>query len=471
MAANTSTKKLVNELEKAVDSSKKLLKVFEDTQDVTKDVAKDLEKAFKGVDKKTSKGIAELNKLLAQTNKLTEQSEQLIKAKKDTESDLIKVEKRLSAARKDEIKEKQELEKLDSLKQKNAVQVKKEEERLLKLKEKQQKESKKTQDAYQKESALLRKMKKDLKATVIEMRRLGKSEEEVAKATKTAAKEINKLDRELRDLDKSVGDSFREIGKYENALNDLKDTASGAGAALAGVAVGFALDNLTDSITSSRKAQLELDKVQNKAKATADVIGSDLLSSVTDVLLDDEADKAFDNLMDSRRELSSLNRSMMFTFDDAEKAKLQEQIKLINIKIKSNLTELHTARELVSERKKLEENSNSEGNVKTIKNTVVALDNLSDQTLKADIANNALAVSLSLLVKEQEELRAISDDDTRSLNEAIEAKIKLTEQNKLVAETQEEIAANDLKIQTLNIGAELLAKKKITLDQALNSYI
>ena len=42
MANNTSTQKLVNELETAVDEAKKLLKVFDETEKVTKEIAEEL---------------------------------------------------------------------------------------------------------------------------------------------------------------------------------------------------------------------------------------------------------------------------------------------------------------------------------------------------------------------------------------------------------------------------------------------
>ena len=129
MANNTSTKQLVNELEKAVDESKKLLKVFNDTQKVTKDIAKELDGAFDGVDEKTSKGISKFNKLLEDTNELTENNEKILSEKAKTEADLIKIEKKLSTARLAEIKEKQELEKLAVLEKKSNIQITREKER------------------------------------------------------------------------------------------------------------------------------------------------------------------------------------------------------------------------------------------------------------------------------------------------------------------------------------------------------
>ena len=62
MANNISTQKLVNELEKAVDTSKDLLKVVESTDDVFKEMAKSVKDSFQVIDKKTTKGLSEFNK-------------------------------------------------------------------------------------------------------------------------------------------------------------------------------------------------------------------------------------------------------------------------------------------------------------------------------------------------------------------------------------------------------------------------
>ena len=121
MATNTSTKKLVNELETAVDQSKKLLEVFEQTEEVTKDIAKELQDGFKGIDKKTSKGITDFNKALKETNDLTEQSEKLTQEKIKTEQTLLKKEQELSKARILETKEKEELHKLEQLRKTNSI--------------------------------------------------------------------------------------------------------------------------------------------------------------------------------------------------------------------------------------------------------------------------------------------------------------------------------------------------------------
>jgi len=459
MANNTSTQKLVNELEKAVDTSKKLLKAFEGTQEVTKDLAKDLETAFKGVDKKTSKGIAELNKLLEKTNKLTEESEKITKAKDETEKELIKTEKKLATARLSEIKEKQQLQKLDSLKQKTAVAVAKEEERLLALKEKQQKATKKTQDAYQKESSLLRKMKNELKATVIEMRRLGKSEDEVAKATEGLSKEVNKLDRELRDLDKSVSDSFREIGKYENALSELKETTEGVGTALGtlvGVVAGAVVSEFVDGIEVSRGFKKTLDDTKSSIAATAKVTGQYAMSKAEQIKADLEASAAIKETTEALRFQRMEGEIKYFdpNYEEKKKKQKEEINRLIALKNEQQIV-LDNYNKNKEEQKAF---ANLPSTTDIILDTEKALEELNKATLDNSINNDKLEKQLSILRGTQEKLRSISDDDTRSLNEAITAKKELVKVNKQVAETQQKITESDLDTETKRAVSTLVSK-------------
>ena len=100
MANNTSTQKLVNELEKAVDTSKTLLEVVEDTDAVFKDMAKSVKDSFSVIDKNTTKGLSDFNKALSNTNVILEKQQENNEKKKKINDDLSKQEKELIALKK-----------------------------------------------------------------------------------------------------------------------------------------------------------------------------------------------------------------------------------------------------------------------------------------------------------------------------------------------------------------------------------
>ena len=313
-------------------------------------------------------------------------------------------------------------------------------------------------------------MKNELKATVIEMRRLGKSEEEIEKSTRSLGKEINKLDRELRDLDKSVGDSFREIGKYEEALESLSSTANTVKGALVGVGTELVAGLLVESITSNREAQLELDKLQNKANATAKVLGDALSESLFDESLADSVLAARDEYLDALGDRRLLKIEESFTFSDEAKAKLKKDQEENEARIKqlsAAFSELNK-QELAARESAKNNNEENKSTIEGIKNTIDALDNLSTKALEAEIQNKDLARSLSEQIEIQEKIKAVSDDANRSFDETLKAKTELVKIDKQVAETQEKIAKNEIQIQTLNVGAELLAKNRVTVNEALN---
>jgi hypothetical protein len=458
---------IVSLSKKLVIEGGKINKEFEKT-------ATTLDSIEKSLDSSTADGLKKINEVLKESNKITKVKIENDKALLETEKDLIKAENDLNKAIQEEEKANQQKIKTaqENIKKNNIIrnqQIKeiKLKEQKQKAEEKAIKTNKKLLDAYQKESNLLRKMKKDLKATVIEMRRLGKSEKEVEEATKDAAKEINKLDRELRDLDKSVGDSFREIGKYEEALEGLSSTANTVKGALVGVGTELVAGLLVESITSSREAQLELDKLQNKAKATAKVIGSYFVEGTVEFLekvkRDEEAVKKLNSLTEEIAKQKNISKS----FFSSDEEKKEAKISLTNLREKiveeRKLHAVYLEQEEV--RRRIFANTD---NVKTISDTIDALDSLSEKTQDVEITNNSLERSLALQIKRQQELKAVSDDDTRSLTETIAAKIELVKQDKKVADGQETLARNEIKIQTLAVGAELLSKNRITIEQALN---
>ena len=57
---NTSSQKLVSQLEQAVDESKKLVKLTDATNDLYIEIAKNIKTSFSTIDKSTTKGLSEL---------------------------------------------------------------------------------------------------------------------------------------------------------------------------------------------------------------------------------------------------------------------------------------------------------------------------------------------------------------------------------------------------------------------------
>ena len=276
MATNTTTTKLVNELEKAVDSSKKLLKVFEDTENVTKDIAKELQEGFKGIDKKTSKGITDFNKALKETNELTEQSEKLSQEKIKTEQTLLKKEQELSKARILETKEKEELHKLEQLRNKTLIQVKKERERQIALMKKEAKLNKKELDAYQKKSKELNENRKAYKA-------LAAAQKGTSKEAKILLKNITALDSELKEIDATVGQNQRSVGKYQDAVKGLNSTIGKLGIA---AVISKGVELLTNAFGSSREGALSMELQMAKVTETVKVFVNSVITAMPGAVLE-----------------------------------------------------------------------------------------------------------------------------------------------------------------------------------------
>ena len=95
MAKQQSTQQLVNELDKAVEESKKLLKVQNDLSKVIEQTAKDLKTGFSNIDKSKTQDLAKFNKLLLETNKLLQAEEKNNQDKAKTEKALIQNQQEL----------------------------------------------------------------------------------------------------------------------------------------------------------------------------------------------------------------------------------------------------------------------------------------------------------------------------------------------------------------------------------------
>ena len=128
--SNQSTKKLTSELEQAVNAGKDLLSVMKKTNDVIIDTAKELKKGFSNIDKSSSKGLLEFNKILKQTNELTKEQEQLVTKITKAEKEQIDNEIKLSKIKQQDLKTLKEEETLKQQKFRTSVLQRKEQERL-----------------------------------------------------------------------------------------------------------------------------------------------------------------------------------------------------------------------------------------------------------------------------------------------------------------------------------------------------
>jgi len=434
-----STQKLVNELEKAVDSSVKLLKVLEKSDDVITDMAKDLKEGFNVIDKKTTKGLSDFNKLLKETNKLTEESEKIQQLKIKTEQTLIRKEEELSKQRILETKEKIELNKLYAQEKKTRILVKKEQERQLALFKKSNKEQIKEIDAYQKKSKALNEARKKYKA-------LAASQQATTKEGKALLKNITKLDKELKEIDATVGQNQRSVGKYQDAVKGLNSTIGKLGIT-AVIVKGVEL--LTGAFGDSREGALSLQIGLSKFTETAKVF--------------------INSIIDSGEGISDLFSAIGDTFSD-----LITKAKITGLELKAALSfgVIDTTKEIEELEKTLSKSSFSdaidkitkafEGNVETTSTAIKEQEKYLKLQLKTTIAISKQEKELAGLQEQRQILQDISDDDTigfRSREIAIKAAseiaIEFGEKEVKLARLKEKLAREAVKQDLRRAGIDV----------------
>jgi hypothetical protein len=453
MANEISTKALVNELEKAVEESKELLKVFKKTEEVTTDIAKELEKAFKGIDSKTSKGIATFNKLLKETNDLTDESEELQQKKIKTEALLIKKEQELSKARLLEIKERDQTNKLYLQETKTRIAVRKEQERQLAIFKKGTKEQIKEIDAYQKKSKALNEARKKYKA-------LAAAQKDTTKEAKDLLKNITKLDTELKEIDATVGQNQRSVGKYKDAVKGLNSTIGKLGIA-AVIAKGVEL--LTGAFGSSREGALSMEIQMAKVTETVKVFVNgvidafpavlDLFGAIGDsfTLIGKKAEKAFLEVQDF------VNGSDEVT---ANLAKVNAEIAIL---------EASSADEAIERIKKA-----FEGNVDATEKAIKSQERYLKLQLATKISISEQEKELAGLQEQRQILQDISDDDTigfksreLAVKAASEIAIEFGEKEVTLAKTKEKLAfeavKQDLRRAKISVKGIQTSEQLITL--------
>ena len=432
MADNISTQRLVNELEDAVKSAKDLLKVFNATEDVTKDIADQLEKAFIGVDNKTSKGIAEFNKLISETNKLTDDSEKLQQEKIKTEAQLIKKEQELSKARIQETKEKDALNKLYLQETKTRIAVRKEQERQLAIFKKGTKAQIKELDAYQKKSKALNEARKKYKA-------LAAAQKATTKEGKALLKNITKLDAELKEIDATVGQNQRSVGKYKDAVKGLNSTIGKLGLA-AVIAKGVEL--LTSAFGDSREGALLMDLQMVKVTETVKVFVNSVIKAVPGFIELFEALKSTFTDIPTQAKIMAKEIEKALSVRSSTKDGIQKEIDALEATLSSS-----TFSSGLDKIKKA-----FEGNVDTTEKAIEAQEKYLKLQLATRIAISEQEKDLAGLQERRQMLQDMSDDDTigfvtreKLRKVAFDSAIEFSNKEVAIAELREKLAFEAVK--------------------------
>ena len=179
-----------NHLENAIKSGEALLKTYKDLDAQIVKTAKDMKAIGAKTDAGSAKGIKALNTALSE-------SEKKKKAVLKIDKERANLEVKLKALNSDKIRQNERLKILASQKLKS---IKQEERETLGL-----------VGAYEKESKLLIKLRKELKDLII-------AEGEGGKKTKELAKRVNELDGRLKKADAAAGQFQRNVGNYPSAL-------------------------------------------------------------------------------------------------------------------------------------------------------------------------------------------------------------------------------------------------------------
>ena len=447
MANNTSTQKLVNELESAVEEAKKLLKVFDETEKVTKDIAEELKDVFKGIDKKTSKGIIEFNKAIQETNKLVEDSEKLNQAKIKTETDLAKKSKELSNARIQETKEKQELRKLEQLRNKTQIQVRKERERRIALMKKEAKLNKTELDAYQKKSKELNENRKAYKA-------LAAAQKGTTAEGRKLLKNIQALDKELKEIDESVGQNQRSVGKYQDAVKGLNSTIGKLGIA---AVISKGVELLTGAFASSREGALEAKIAFSNFTETAKVFIKNVINAGDGIKELFSAIGDSFSLVGAKLEKNFLDLKRLNPF--ADKDSIDEKLKELNEEIK--VLESSSLSDAIDKIAKA-----FEGTSTKVSTAIKSQEKYLRLQLKTRLEIERQTKELAGLQEQRQILQDISDDDTigfitraKAVKEAQEIAIEFGEKEVELARIKEKLTFQAIKQDLTREGINVKAIK------------
>jgi hypothetical protein len=436
---DVSTQKLVNELESVIKSAKTYLALTDETLETYQDIAKLLKTGFGSVDKNSSKGLLEFNKLLKDTTALTIDQEKVNQEKIKTEQVILKKEQELSKARIIEIKEKQELHKLAQQGNKTRREVAKEKERQRALFNKTNKNDKKEIDAYQKKSKELNENRKAYKA-------LAAAQQGTTKEGKKLLKNITALDKELKEIDATVGQNQRTVGQYENAVKGLNKTIGKLGIA---AVISKGVELLTGAFGDSREGALALKLQMVSVTETIKVLVNNVIKSMPGFI--------------------ELFEALKGTFTD-----IPIQAKIMAKEIEKALTLTSSGKRTVQEEiEALEKTLTGASFQEGIKKIQKAFENTGDSTEKAikkqkEYLKLQLATTISIAKQEKalaglQEQRQIlqdkSDDDTigfltreKFVEEARIKALDFEEKKVKLAKTREKLAFQAVKQDLIRAG-------------------
>ena len=419
-----------------------------------KEVSKANEETSEGIDNITASND-DLTKSVDSLNKATEQEIKLAKTLNNLEKEELKLKKKLADGATEQAKSNEIIK----------VQIQEQN----KQRKEQAKDTAGLISLYQKESKRLRTLKNSYKDLVLE----GK---ELEQGTIDMQKEIITLDKRLRDLDSSVNDSYREIGKYKEALEETKEAmenlnkaakATGIFAVIA-LLVSFAGDffgKSREASTESAKAIAELsERVKVFVSSAIDAFGG-----LKDIILGywDLIGIRFNQIINPIKiGLKEVQLAIAKGLDaigqgtDGKVAALENEISDL-----ANATyDLDAANEQVANGyKKLDDAF--DGDVKAGNDAVAIKIKLIQATQDLEIANLRLQRSLVKLTGDQERFATISEDDTRGFEERTKASLDWLDANQKAAKIRSQIAANELKIQRINVASELVIAGIITAEQ------
>ena len=436
-----------------IEEAKVLIGVFDDLKKSMKDYGKIAEKNIIAINELTSEGVEEINN---EKEELIKNTETLNKATAEE----IKLSKQLLKLQQEEAKLKDKLNEGTSEQAKANEKIKIQIAEQNKLRKEQAKESLGLISIYAKESKRLRNLKNNYKDLVL----AGKENE---KATKDMKNEIKKLDQELKDLDAQVGDNFRNVGSYtdalkktEEALENLDKTAKRIGITAIFLKLvelgGQFFGESREASKESAKGFAELTervKVFISSSITAFFGLKDVIVA-TWVLIGIRFDKIADGIAEKFLELKIIFQKGLAFFDEGEKERLLElQAELKELEEKTY--DLDAANKQLT--KGIEAVSSAfEDDVKQGNEAVKIKLALIDATGRLEIENLKLQRSLVGLLKVQEEAAIVSEDDTIGFDQRIAASERWIKANTEVANLQEQIAFNNLELQRLTIGSDLV---------------
>ena len=232
-----------NHLDNAIKSGEQLLKVYKELDAQMQKTAKTAKTGLGNIDGKSAKGIRDLNQALSESEKKKAAALKIDKER-------ARLEVKLKALNSDKIQQNEQLKVLASEQAKNNKQLARETLGLV--------------GAYERESKLLIKLRKELKDLII-------TEGEGSKKTKELAQRVTELDGRLKKADAAAGQFQRNVGNYPTALKGAIGSLKKLAGAL-GIFGGIQL--------AIRGIRNMFNVVKNFDQATADL--ASILGTTTD---------------------------------------------------------------------------------------------------------------------------------------------------------------------------------------------